>query len=200
MGVIKKSRSLEAHFRGDAALPAPSPAALSGGLRCFLRPSGHTSPWTSCRGSDQVPQARQIVSCRCPGKHPSDTLSAPVPHLAHQSYRLHPPKDFFHPFAFLLTERVAGMARGSLVDGAAAVGVVLGHMRRGAARPHLLHPVRGVVVLVGATVMRPAPGRALTISSAASRSAVPLAKVKRGSITSPLRFSINASPKQPSWA
>src|SRR5438093_349180 len=161
MGVIKKFPSLEAHFLADAGLPAPSPAALSGGLRCFLRPSRHTSPWTSRRGSDQVPHTHQIVGGRCPGKHPGDTLPAPVPHLAHQSYRLHPPKDFFHPFAFLLTERVAGMARGSLVDGAAAVRIVLGHMRRGAARPHLLHPVRGVVILVGAHRDAPRSGAGL---------------------------------------
>src|SRR5438067_7415869 len=94
MGVIKKFPSLEAHFLADAGLPAPSPAALSGGLRCFLRPSRHTSPWTSRRGSDQVPHTHQIVGGRCPGKHPGDTLPAPVPYLAHQSYRLHPPKDF----------------------------------------------------------------------------------------------------------
>src|SRR5437667_12093600 len=144
MGVIKKFPSLEAHFRADAGLPAPSPAALSGGLRCFLRPSRHTSPWTSRRGSDQVPHARQIVGCRCPGKHPSHTLPAPVPHLAHQSYRLHPPKDFFHPFAFLLTDRVAGMARGSLIDGAAAVRSVLRPMLVGAARGVVIHPALGV--------------------------------------------------------
>src|SRR5438093_588842 len=161
MGVIKKFPSLEAHFLADAGLPAPAPAALSGGLRCFLRPSRHTSPWTSRRGSDQVPHTHQIVGGRCPGKHPGDTLPAPMPYLAHQSYRLHPPKDFFHPLAFLLTERVAGMARGSLVDGAAAVRIVLGHMRRGAARPHLLHPVRGVVVLVGAHRDAPRPGAGL---------------------------------------
>src|SRR5437773_8899941 len=76
MGVIKKFASLEAHFRADAGLPAPSPAALSGGLRCFLRPSRHTSPWTSRRGSDQVPHTHQIVGGRCPGKHPGDTLPA----------------------------------------------------------------------------------------------------------------------------
>src|SRR5207249_3089384 len=78
MGVIKKFPLLEAHFLADAGLPAPSPAALSGGLRCFLRPSRHTSPWTSRRGSDQVPHTHQIVGGRCPGKHPGDTLPAPA--------------------------------------------------------------------------------------------------------------------------
>src|SRR5206468_180504 len=196
MGVIKQFPSLEAHFRADAGLPAPSPAALSGGLRCFLRPSRHTSPWTSRRGSDQVPHTHQIVGGRCPGKHPGDTLPAPMPYLAHQSYRLHPPKDFFHPFAFLLTERVAGMARGSLVDGAATVRIVLGHMRRGAARPHLLHPVLSVVVLVGAHRDAPRPRGGPSPSPAPPR--VPPSRWPRSSAAPPPARSGSPSTRDPS--
>src|SRR5947199_9398659 len=97
MGVIKKSRSLEAHFRGDAALPAPSPAALSGGLRCFLRPSGHTSPWTSCRGSDQLPQAHQTLSCRCPTNIPPIIAPPPFPTWSLRINLFPPPTDSYPP-------------------------------------------------------------------------------------------------------
>ncbi len=50
--------------------------------------------------------------------------------LAQARHRLHPAEDFLHAFALRLAHAVAGTARRACVDGAAAMGVVLCHMRR----------------------------------------------------------------------
>src|SRR6267143_4052956 len=150
MGVIKRFHSLGARFRGGGRPPAPAPTVLAGDFRCFWRAGRHASPWTSSRRSDQVANAHQILGGRRPSKHPPHPLPAPVPHLAHQRHGLHPPEDFFDSFTLLLAYRLARVTAGSGIDGAAAVGIILRHRRRGSAPPHLLHPLLGVIVLVAA--------------------------------------------------
>src|SRR2546427_6103167 len=61
MGVIKKFSSLGARFRVGGGLLVPSPAALSSGSLGFFRASRDTPPSTSCRRSDQIANAHQIV-------------------------------------------------------------------------------------------------------------------------------------------
>src|SRR5579885_1337961 len=189
MGVIKRFGPLPARFRACAGLGRRAPTTLAGGLGYSFPASRHPSPWTSCRRSDQVTDSHQIVGCHCPGKHPGPTLSASMPRLPHQADRLHPAEDFLDPFALLLAQDGACMVRGAGLKGPRTVRVVLRHVRRGAARANLLHPIVGVVVLVGSDRDAPRPERAWILSAAASRSALPLASVRRGSTTRPLRFS-----------
>src|SRR5512143_341524 len=105
--------------------------------------------------------------------------------LAESSDGLDPTEDLLDSLAFFLTDGVARVLRGPLIDGAAASFVlVLGHVRSHRRFPEFVHKISRVVVLVSA---QRHPPRA-AISSAASRSAVPVACVSRVSTTSPLRF------------
>ena len=65
----------------------------------------------------QVAHSDQVVGRRGEGEHPVHPLSAPVPCLPHQPHGLHPAEDFLDPFSFPHTDRVAGMACCSRVDG-----------------------------------------------------------------------------------
>src|SRR6202162_1125546 len=82
----------------------------------------------SCRSSQQIADPHQVVNRRGPGEHPGHALSASVTNFTHQTHRFHPAKDLFHPLALALAEGVTRMPRGALIDGAAAVGVVLRHV------------------------------------------------------------------------
>src|SRR6266566_6379636 len=79
----------------------------------------------SCRSPQQIADSHQVVNRRGPGEHPGHALSASMTNLAHQTHRFHPTKDLFHSLALALAEGVTRMPRGALIDGAAAVGVVL---------------------------------------------------------------------------
>src|ERR1700720_3721720 len=83
----------------------------------------------SCRSSQQIAHSHQVVNRRGPGEHPGHALSASVTNLAHQTHRFHPTKDLFHALALALAEGVTRMPRGALIDGTAAVAVVLRHVR-----------------------------------------------------------------------
>jgi hypothetical protein len=91
------------------------------------------------------------------------------------------------------------MARGSLIDGAAAApadGIVLRHMRRdlyGAQICDMIGRVLGFVH-AGGDAAADLFGVALSIFSAARRSAVPLEYVTMPATTRPLRFSLVAWP------
>jgi hypothetical protein len=99
----------------------------------------------------------QVVGRSGESKQPSGFLPAPQLHFSEHPDHLHPAENFLNAFPLLLTDRVASVVRGSRVDGARTVRVVLRHRRRGAARPDLLHPLLGVVVLVGAHGVAPRP-------------------------------------------
>src|SRR5437868_8256322 len=82
----------------------------------------------SCRSSQQIAHSHQVVNRRGPGEHPGHALSASVTNFTHQTHRFHPTKDLFHSLALSLAEGVTRVPRGALIDGAAAVGVVLRHV------------------------------------------------------------------------
>src|SRR6476659_8466054 len=84
----------------------------------------------SCRSSQQIAHSHQVVNRRGPGEHPGHALAAPVTNFTHQTHGFHPTKDLFHPLALALAKALTRMPRGALIDGAAAVGVVLCHVRR----------------------------------------------------------------------
>src|SRR5262249_27403327 len=76
---------------------------ISVGLRKSGRgsnfPSGHTYPLASCRRSQQVSHANQIVGGRRPD--PSHSFQASEACLTHQGHSLEPTEDFFYPLAWL---------------------------------------------------------------------------------------------------
>src|SRR6202162_5727279 len=92
-------------------------------------PSQRPVSWHhSCCSSQQIADSHQVVNRRGPGEHPGHALSASVTNFTHQTHRFHPTKDLFHSLALALADCVTPMPRGALIDGAAAVGVVLRHV------------------------------------------------------------------------
>ena len=69
-------------------------------------------------GSGQIAYPDQIVGCQSEGKHPTNSSSTAMAGLAQAADGLYPAEDFFHAFAFLLTDRVAAMTRGAFIDDA----------------------------------------------------------------------------------
>ena len=99
----------------------------------------------------QIPDAHQVVSGSSELKEPTYILEAAMTRLTHQANRLQPAKDLFHSFAFPLTQLVARMASGALVNRTAATPlVVLCHMRDHATGAQFAHKVFRVVSLVAA--------------------------------------------------
>src|ERR1700687_3511753 len=92
----------------------------------------HYSPVISgCRL--QVPQSDQVVRCDREGEHPFHAVQASMPKLPEAAHGLQPTEDLFHALPLLLTDLIAGVSRGALVDRTAAARGVLGHMRGGVA-------------------------------------------------------------------
>jgi hypothetical protein len=155
---------------------------------------GHTPPCASCRPCQQISHAHQIVGCRGPSEDPSHSFQPSKPRLAQQGHGLEPTKDFLHPLALRLTYRVTGMPGGALINRTAAPTFrVLGHMRCNLQLAQRGHVLGDVIILVAAQSQPPSLLLSLrpTISSDASRSAVPVAFVSRVSTTRPWRFSIS---------
>src|SRR6476620_199849 len=83
----------------------------------------------SCCNSQQIADSHQVVNRRGPGEHPGHALATSVTNFTHQTHGFHPAKDLFHPLALALADRVTRVPRGALIDGAAALGIVLRHVR-----------------------------------------------------------------------
>src|ERR1700745_2311725 len=77
----------------------------------------------------QVADSNQIVDGRREGEHPADPFEDTMPRLAHQTYRLDPAKDLFHPFPLSLANGVAGVPSRAAINRTATVLLVLRHMR-----------------------------------------------------------------------
>src|SRR5213593_1514046 len=84
-----------------------------------------SSGGASCRTLRQIPDPHQVVDRQAEDEHPPDAPPAPVACLPHQPDRLEPAEDLFNPLAFLLTHRVARVARGASIDRARPVRGVL---------------------------------------------------------------------------
>src|SRR5678815_2017950 len=98
---------------------------------CFAWPSDR--PWS--RGPrQQRAQADQVVRRRREGDDPIDECPAAMAELAQPADRLQPPKDLFDQLPLLLADGIAGMPRGSLIDGAARD--LLRDVRRDPQRAH----------------------------------------------------------------
>src|SRR2546425_3714841 len=103
-----------------------------------------------CLHRHKFPHSHQVVSRRREDEDPVHARRAAVAQLAQQADRLQPTEDLFDPFALLLADLIAGMARRASIDGRLAVGVVLGHVWRHLQVAQLLHEVMSVVFLVAA--------------------------------------------------
>ena len=73
-----------------------------------------------------------------------------MPCFAQAGHGFQPAEDLLDPFALELADRVARMAGGAAVDGALAVGGVLGHVRRDVQAARGVHEIPRVIVLVAA--------------------------------------------------
>jgi hypothetical protein len=112
--------------------PAVRVPAAYGPPRASLisRQSTNLSRAFRSRRACQIPNPNQVVHGQGKGEHPAHAPHAAMARLTKQADGLGPAEDLFHPFALLLTDRIAGMARRPLIDGTATVGGVLGHVRR----------------------------------------------------------------------
>src|SRR5712671_3639579 len=109
-------------------------------------------------GRGQISQPNEVVRGDGEGEHPLHTLQAAMTELPQSANGLQPAEDLFHALALPLTDLVARMARGPLVDGAAAVRVVLGHVRRHVQRAPVVDHASRVIVLVAADRDAAVPG------------------------------------------
>ena len=68
------------------------------------------------RRGHQIAHPDQVVGRQREGEHPSNPLQAAVAGLAQAADGLEPTEDLLDAFAFLLTNRIAGMTSGARID------------------------------------------------------------------------------------
>src|SRR5271170_4843223 len=88
----------------------PTQSAVGGSLLPACGDSG-------CRRRE-VAHPNQIVGGECQSEYPVDSQESAVTGFAQPGDGLEPTKDFFHTFALLLTNRVARMTSGTIIDDA----------------------------------------------------------------------------------
>src|SRR5216684_7688339 len=97
------------------------------------------------RDLGQVSNPYQVVGGGSELKDPTHQRQSAVSGFAQQSHSLQPAEDFFHSFAFTLTDYITSMARRARIDGTSPVLVTLGHVRRHLAGAQISHKVFRVV-------------------------------------------------------
>src|SRR6266566_7870788 len=143
----------------------------------------------------KVSHAHQVVGCAGEGEDPVHFAHSAMPHFAQQGDRLQPTETLFDALSLLLTETIAGMLCRASVDCApTAPCQVLRHMGVTPRCRHSATKSRVSKPLSPPTVTGFVPGICSSITSAASRSAVPLATNTSAATISPLRFSTNRFP------
>src|SRR5580693_9843380 len=143
----------------------------------------------------QIPHAHQVVSGAGEGEKPVHLAHSAMPQLAHEGNRLQPAEAFFNPFPLSLADDIAEMPRGATINRApprrprfCATCVVTRRFRHSCTKSRVSNP------LSPPTVTGRMPGSFSNITSAASRSAVPLAWNTSASTIRPWRFSTNRFP------
>src|SRR5689334_22905064 len=112
-------------------------------------PTAHTFCCASYHYRQQVAHSHQVVGRGGPSKHPSHSRQAAEACLTHQGYRLEPTEDFLHPLPFPLTDRVARMPGGPLIDGTPPrPSGVLRYMRRDLQISQGGHQLPRVIILI----------------------------------------------------
>src|ERR1700721_256625 len=100
------------------------PFRVLGACRDTTAPSGRNSNW------HQLSQSHQVVSCGGEAEDPSPFGQAAMFQFTQQCYVFHPAEALLDALSLLLADGIAGVPRGSLVNGAASRALlVLCHMR-----------------------------------------------------------------------
>src|SRR6516225_4468300 len=144
------------------------------GLRAWLR-----------RGPHQFAQPDEILGSGRQREYPADTGQTAMTGLAETGDRLGPAEHLLNALAHPPTDRIARVAGRSTVDCRPPVRRVLRDMRRHIVLAQIGDEAGHIIGLVGTERDPVIAGRAATISSAAARSAVPVAKVN--SVSTPER-------------
>src|SRR5882757_7457068 len=127
---------------------------------------GEQSLWMpdrgSCRGSEELWQADQIVAGHRQGELEAELCDAAEHGSRKPADRLAPTERLFNTLPLLLAYRIAGMPRGAGVNGRPPAADVLCDVRRHVERAHVGDKRRRVVALVGAEC-DPLPGRPMIV-------------------------------------
>src|ERR1700741_828853 len=118
-------------------------APLSGSFATLVRLVNRLLTSVGIRSHNlvQISDSDQVVDGGCELEDPTHQLHSAVSGFAHQPHRLQPAEDFFYTFTLTLTNFIARVPRGPLVDRAASSLVVLGHMWRHLAGAQISHEV-----------------------------------------------------------
>jgi hypothetical protein len=119
--------------------------------------------------------------------------------FAQEAQRFLPPTKLFYTATSLLTKPVAPLVGHAPHIRTAPPCGVLGPVRRGTNSRKATTKSLGSSAFSAPPLTRHCPGRAVPISTAASHSAVPVARLRRVSLINPLRFALNPSPRSPAW-
>ena len=126
--------------------------------------------------SAQVPHTHQVVGGTGEGEYPVHLENPAMPHFPQQRDRLQPAETFFDALPLSLADGIARVARGARIDGAAASPpMVLCHVGCDSQMAAFGHEIRRIVPFVPAGCHRLRTQIRSSITSAAWRSAVPLA-------------------------
>src|SRR5216684_1017082 len=98
----------------------------------------------------QVSNPNQIIGGGSELEDPTYQLQSTVTGLSQQSHSLQPTEDFFHSFAFPLTNLITRMARRARIDRTSPILITLGYVRRHLAGAQVSHKVFCVVSFVSA--------------------------------------------------
>src|SRR5260370_11024670 len=109
--------------------------------------AGRCCPGDSCWCERQVAHSDQVIGRQCKAEHPADSRNPAMASLTQPAHGLEPAKDLFDPFALALTNRVALMPGGALVDD---TGWLAREMRRYSMVAQLLNQVFAIVTFGGA--------------------------------------------------
>src|SRR6266404_5730388 len=115
-------------------------------LQATVGAVARSSPAASCWCGRQVAQSDQVVGRQCEAEHPIDSRNSAMAGLAQPAYGLDPAEDLFHSLTLALTNHVARMASGALVNN---TGWLAREVRGNRMLAHFLNKLLAVIALVG---------------------------------------------------
>ena len=130
---------------GERGYAGPRPSV--NGFRMVAGAAGRSCPGDSCWCERQVAHSDQVIGRQCEAEHPADSRNPAMASLTQPAHGLEPAKDLFHLFALALTNRIAPMPGGALVDD---TGLLAREMRSYSMVAQFLNQFFAVVTFVGA--------------------------------------------------
>src|SRR6201993_4467827 len=116
-------------------------------FRTVAEGAGQFSTAGSCGCAQKVAHPHQVIGRQCEAEYPIDARDPTMASLTQTAHGLEPAEDLFHPFALALTDHIARMAGGALVDN---TGFLAREMRSYSMLAHLLNQFFAIVAFVGA--------------------------------------------------